>query len=259
MYLLGLPLVFAAVLGAVDLPRVDLHVHLEDEANPGKSITPAEAEAISQKLGVRLGVLGEGGCAGEIHDDRTLGEFLRGFEGVSLYRGLQVYGFDWSRCLSKENLARLDYIAADALVFPDRDGRHRWLWLPNVRFDNPEDFMERYVEFNIKVLSQPIQVWANPTFLPESLQPRYDELWTLERMRRVIGAAVNNHIAIELNSRYRIPMATFVRMAKAAGAKFTFGSNAHIKGMGDISYGLEIAKECALTPRDIWVPSAGRR
>ncbi len=247
-------LTLAAAMAADDLPRVDLHVHIDAEGASTMSMTPAEAASLSRKLGVKFGVLGEGGCAGDIRDDRTLGDFLKGFEGVPLYRGLQVYGFEWTRCLSKDLRDRLDYIAADALIFPDRSGKRIWLWLAGVRFDDPQDFMERYVDFNVNVLSQPIQVWTNPTFLPESLQPRYDELWTTERMDRVIAAAVKNGVAIELNSRYRIPSAAFVRRAKAAGAKFTFGSNGHVKGIGDISYGLDIAKQCGLTKRDFWLP-----
>jgi hypothetical protein len=251
--------VLAAALAAGNLPRIDLHVHIHDEHDSSKSITPAEAAEVSRKLGVQFGVLGEGGCAGDIHDDQTLAEFLRGFEGVPLFKGLQVYGFDWARCLSKENLGRLDYIAADALVFPDRGGKNVWLWLPGVKFDDPQDFMQRYVEYNVKVLSQPIQIWANATYLPESLQSRYDELWTPERKKRVIDAAVKNGVAIEINSRFRVPSPGFVRLAKAAGAKFTFGSNGHIKGIGDISYGLDIAKQCGLTKSDIWVPPVRHR
>ncbi|MGE5644600.1 MAG: hypothetical protein ACM336_02290 [Acidobacteriota bacterium] len=244
-------LILAAALAmASELPRADLHVHTDSEGGSGpKELAPAEVTALSQKLGVKFGVLAEGGCAGEIHDDATLAAFLDKFQGQPVYRGLQVYGFEWRKCLSKDNLARLDYIAADALIFPDR-GRNVMLWLDGVRFDDAQDFMERYVAFNEKVLAQPIQVWANPTYLPESMKSRYDELWTPERMKRLIGAAVKNHVAIELNTKFRIPSPAFVRAAKAAGAKFTFGSNGHIKGIGDISYGLEIAKECGLTGSD---------
>jgi hypothetical protein len=244
------------VLAADDLPRVDLHVHLDSEQNPTVAIKPSEAADLSRKLGVRLGVLGEGGCVGEIHDDKTLRAFLDGFAGVELFRGLQIYGFDWPRCFSKDNLAQLDYIAADALVFPDRNGKSVRLWLPGVEFADPQDFMDRYVEFNVKVLAQPIQIWANATFLPISLQSRYEELWSDARMERVIGAAVRNGIAIEINARYRIPSARFIRKAKAAGAKFSFGSNAHIRGMGEIGYCLDTARSCGLSGKDIWLPSS---
>lgn len=244
----------AGALAAQNLPRIDLHVHIHDDANPAQSLTPAGAAAISQKLGVRFGILAEGGCGGEIHNDATLDEFINSTEGQPVYRGLQVYGFDWSKCLSQKNLSRLDYISADALVFPNGNGKSVWLWLPGVKFDDPQDFMERYVDFNVKILSQPIQIWANPTYLPESLKAQYDKLWTPQRMKRVIDAAVAQHVAIEINSHFRIPSAAFILQAKAAGAKFSFGSNEHVHGIGNIDYPQAVAKECGLTRSDIYVP-----
>lgn len=246
----------AACLRAADgLPRVDLHAHIHDESGPHGSLKPAEAAAVAKRLGVHLGVLGEGGCGGEIRDDRTLTEFLDSLAGQPVWRGLQVYGFEWRRCLSAESLKKLDYIAADALIFPQPDGKDVRLWLPGVQFPDTEAFMDQYVEHNVRVLSQRIQIWANPTFLPESLQARYDALWTPARMDRVIAAAVKSGIAIEINARYHIPSAAFIRRAKAAGAKFSFGTNQHVKGIGEIDWCLQQARECGLTSKDVYVPA----
>jgi hypothetical protein len=241
---------------ADDIPRVDLHAHIDGETPKDRSMTPAEATAISRRLGVRLGILGEGGCGGEIHDDRTLADFLDKLAGQPVWRGLQVYGFEWQRCLSKANLDRLDYLAADALIFP-QNGKNIWLWLPGVRFPDPQEFMSQYVEHNLRVLAEPIQVWANPTYLPESLQANYDTLWTTERMDRLIHAAVANKVAIEINAHFKIPSATFIKRAKAAGARFSIGSNRHVEGIGEIDYCLQMARECKLTAKDIYVPARG--
>lgn len=244
---------FMAVQGQT-LPRVDLHVHIHDEEHPAQSLKPAEAAAVSKRLGVQFGVLGEGGCAGDIRNDATLKEFVDSLEGQPVWRGLQVYGFDWQRCLSAEQRGRLDYLAADALVFPDKGGKYLWLWLPTIRIEDAEDFMERYVEYNVKVLSQPIQVWSNPTYVPEHLKARYAELWTPARMDRVIGAAVKNGVAIEINAHFKIPSVEFLKRAKAAGAKFSFGSNEHARGIGEIGWCVETAKKVGLTERDLYVP-----
>lgn len=238
-----------------DLPRVDLHAHIDGESPKVKSLKPVEATAISRRLGVHLGVLGEGGCRGEIHDDTTLAAFIDSLTDQPVWRGLQVYGFEWRNCLSKANLDRLDYIAADALVFPQPGGKSIWLWLPDVKFPDPEDFMNRYVEYNERVISQRIQIWANPTYLPESLQPKYDGLWTPARMDRLIAAVVKNNVAIEINAHFQIPSVAFIKRAKAAGAKFSFGSNRHVEGIGEIDYCLRTARECGLTAKDIYVPA----
>src|ERR1035438_5226095 len=240
-YLTSLTLAAVCLSAADNLPRIDLHVHLDAEAKGGKSVTPSEAAALSKKLGVRFGVLAEGGCGGDIRDDQTLEAFLHSMEGQPMWRGLQVYGFSWPDCLSAENLRKLDYIAADALVFPDSSGPHAsgrsvWLWLPGITFADPQDFMDRYVDFKLRPLAQPIQVWANPTYIPESLKARYDELWTPARMVRLTRAAVKNHAAIEINAHFQIPSAAFIRRARAGGAKFSIGSNRHAQGIGEIEY-----------------------
>ncbi|HZU28477.1 MAG TPA: hypothetical protein VFA04_23325 [Bryobacteraceae bacterium] len=111
-------LIFAlASSAAADLPRVDLHVHIHDEESSGRTMAPADAAALSQRLGVRFGILGEGGCGGDIRDHATLAAFIDSVEGQPVWRGMQVYGFDWRHCLPAADLKRLDYIAADALVF----------------------------------------------------------------------------------------------------------------------------------------------
>jgi hypothetical protein len=244
----------ACLPGADDIPRVDLHAHIHGEAPGDRSMTPAEAAAVSRSLAVRLGILGEGGCSGEIHDDRTLVVFLESLAHQPVWRGLQVYGFDWQRCLSKANLDRLDYIAADALIFPN-NGKNIWLWLPGVKFPDPQQFMNQYVDYNLRVLDEPIQVWANPTYLPESLQPDYDALWTAGRMDRLIQEAVKNRVAIEINAHFKIPSARFIKRAKAAGARFSIGSNRHVEGIGEIDYCLQMARDCGLTAKDIYVPA----
>ena len=44
-------------------------------------------------------------------------------------------------------------------------------------------------------------------------------------MRRIIRAAIDNRVALEINARSGLPHDRFIRMAKKMGAKFTFGTN----------------------------------
>jgi histidinol phosphatase-like PHP family hydrolase len=101
---------------------------------------------------------------------------------------------------------------------------------------------------------EPIDVHANPTFLPEPLAGDYDRLWTVARMQKVIDAAKANGIAIEINNRYRIPSAAFIKRAKSAGVKFTFGTNNADQNLGRMEYALAMVKECGLTWQDIFIP-----
>ena len=84
----------------------------------------------------------------------------------------------------------------------------------------------------------------------------YDRLWTERRMQRVIEAAAKSDIAIEINNRYKIPSARFIKAAKAAGVKFSFGTNNADANIGRLEYPLQMVQECGLKWQDIFVPKA---
>jgi histidinol phosphatase-like PHP family hydrolase len=101
---------------------------------------------------------------------------------------------------------------------------------------------------------EPVDIYVNPTMLPQSLMPEYDQLWTKERMERVIKVIAANGIAMEINSRYKIPNAEMIKMAKKACIKFTFGTNNPSNDLGQLEYSIKMIKECGLQPSDIFLP-----
>ena len=240
-----------------DLPKMDLHFHLNFE---GQSL--ADADKVYEKVAMRskqTGVIF--GIAEEfVNDDIKINDSLvldriRLAKKNSLYLALQVSRRDWQNIFSKEVLKKVDYILADALIFPDKDGRLMHIWYSDIQLGEPQEFMNRYGTHNLKILAEPVNIWANPTFLPEALRSRYDELWTDARMKTLIDAAIKNNVAIEINSIFKIPNARFIKMAKAAGAHFSFGSNTHGLGAGDITWSINMAKECGLTRDDFFIPN----
>ncbi len=116
--------------------------------------------------------------------------------------------------------------------------------------------MDMLVARTVGILNdEPIDIYVNPTFLPVSIASEYDTLWTDERMDRVIEAAVRNGVAIEINSRYKLPSEKFIRRAKAAGARFAFGTNnGGSDDLGDLAYSRLMARRCDLTRDDLFVP-----
>ena len=115
--------------------------------------------------------------------------------------------------------------------------------------------MEHLVDTIVKILDrEPVDIYVNPTFLPDIIAKDYDALWTPERMQRVVDAAKRNDVAIELNSRYHLPRPQFVKLAKKAGLKFTLGTNNTDANLGRDEYGLEMIRECGLTYKDFWMP-----
>ena len=238
-------------------PKNDLHVHLNYSARShGNTATDAykKASDLSKQMGVTFGIAEEFDNSNKRINDSLLLDRIELAKKNSFYIGIQVSRRDWLNIYSKEVLNQLDFILADALIFPNIEGRIMQIWVPNQPIGNPQKFMDLYVDHSLKVLSEPITIWANPTFLPIELSSQYDDLWTDARMKSLIDAAVKNNIAIEINSRFKVPHAKFIKMAKAAGAHFTFGSNQHGTGIGDIYWSIKMARKSGLRKDDFFIP-----
>jgi hypothetical protein len=240
-----------------DLPKTDLHVHLNYAAQSlGNSAADVYQKTgkISKDMGVTFGIAEEFDNDDIRVNDTLVMNRAELAKKNSMYLGLQVARRDWTKVYSKEALSKVDYILADGMIFPNKQGQMLYIWVAGMPLGETQEFMDLYVAHNLKVLAEPITIWGNPTYLPDNLIARYDELWTDARMKSLIDAAVKNNVAIEINSRFKIPSAKFIKMAKAAGAHFTFGTNQHGKGFGEIDWSINRAKECGLTKADFFVP-----
>jgi histidinol phosphatase-like PHP family hydrolase len=62
-------------------------------------------------------------------------------------------------------------------------------------------------------------------------------------------------VALEINARYKIPSIAFIKRAKAAGVKFTFGTN-NVKNddLNRLEYCLKVIREAGLNTEDIFMP-----
>jgi len=157
---------------------------------------------------------------------------------------------------SPGTIARFDYVFTDSMTWTNDAGRRMRLWMPNeVEIGDKQAFMDMLVARTVGILTnEPVDLYVNPTFLPAAIAAEYDALWTDERMDRVIQAAVASGVAIEINARYKLPSEKFIRRAKAAGAKFSFGTNNGDRDLGDLAYSRLMARRCNLTREDFFVP-----
>jgi hypothetical protein len=115
--------------------------------------------------------------------------------------------------------------------------------------------MDRLVQTIETILQkEPIDFYANPTYLPDVIAKDHDRLWTAERMKRVVKALAKNGVALEINDRLRLPRPALIKMAKQAGVKFTFGTNNRDRALSRLDYCVAMVEECALTPDDFWAP-----
>jgi len=239
-----------AELKATGYEIVDYHGHLKG------GLTMEELLEHSKKTGIDYGVAFNAGLGFPITDDSTLLANYEQYKDYPVYMAMQAEGREWVDMFSKENIATFDYVFTDAMTWTDRKGRRMRLWMPDEVFvDDKDDFMDQLVEKIVGVMTnEPIDLYVNSTFLPDTLQPDYDALWTEERMDKVITAAVANDIAIEINARYKIPSAAFIKQAKAAGAKFSMGTNNVDKNLGTLDYAIAMIEECGLEPGDFFKP-----
>lgn len=240
---------------ATGLPLIDHHVHLDELGLVGVS-------DLARQRGIKVGVVEHAGKRGHpypvvLSSDTDLQRWLDQLAGADVYRGIQAEGLDWAACFSRAKLAELDFVLTDAMTFVERDGRLVHLWKKaEVQIPDAEDFMERYVAHHEATMAAgPVNILAAPTYLPDVLQPRRDELWTTARMQRVIAAAVKHRVALEITASRQLPTLPFLRLARAAGAKFTFGTNGRTAAtIGQLDYSLAMARELRLTAADLFIP-----
>ncbi len=239
-------------LSAKNFPLLDLHVHLKG------GLTLDEALARARFYGFTYGIAFNCGLKMGFENDSTLQAFLNSYERPpSAFLGMQAEGREWVDLFSESVTAEFDYVFTDAMTWTNDQGRRLRLWIPEeTEIGDPQQFMEMLVDRIETILkNEPVDIYVNPTFLPQAIADDYDRLWTPERMDRVIRALVENNVALEINDRYRLPSEAFIKRAKAAGVKFTFGTNNGGKDdLGHLEYCLQMIKACGLQPDDMWLP-----
>ena len=239
-------------LAAGNFPLIDLHVHLKGGLSQG------EALANARKYGFTYGLAVNCGLQMGFETDSALQEYLDQYEDTPLaWHGMQAEGREWTDLFSEETISRFDYVFTDAMTWTNDEGRRMRLWIPEeTEVGDPQDFMGQLVERIEQILNtEPVDIYVNPTYLPGEIDERYDELWTDERMDRVILALAENGVALEINNKLQLPRPAFIIKAKEAGVKFTFGTNNGGKNdLGRMEYAIAMIGECKLVPGDMWMP-----
>lgn len=250
---LAQPLPPAAATGAA----ADYHVHVKGD------LTLEGALRRSRETGISYGIVINGGLDLPVHSDSGLEAFLRDTRGKPAFVGFQAEGREWVRLFTKQTLEKFDYVFTDAMTWTDDDGRRMRLWIKNEVgvIADPQKFMDTLVERATAIFDdEPIDIYVNPTFIPEQIAADYDGLWTPGRMKRIVDGLAANTVAMEINNRYRIPSAAFIRLAKQAGVRFACGTNnTGATDLGRNEYCAEMIRQCDLRPQDFWSPPAEGR
>jgi len=242
-----------------DFPVIDWHVHLKG------GLTRAEAFEKSQNYGINYGVapnLGEGGVGEMFLTDAAARGYLAEARRWPFLCSAQGEGRRWAFQFAPSTFAAFDCLFTDSMTVVD-GGRPLRIYRAdefNLNGRTEEEWMDFLVSQIENILAhEPVDIYANATFLPEPLQPRYEELWTAPRVKRVLDTLARYGIALEISARYKIPSLRIISAAKARGIKFTFGTNNEKSEFGRLEYALDAAEKCGLTKEDMWFPSLSVR
>ncbi|NJK87776.1 MAG: hypothetical protein HC906_19210 [Bacteroidales bacterium] len=236
-------------LHSKNFPLIDYHVHIKG------GLTMNDILAFSREKGINYGVAANCGLHFPVTNDAELNNYMNTIQHEPIFRSMQAEGREWMTLFSPDTAARFDYIFTDAMTWTNSNGRRMRLWIiEETEVGDPEKFMDELVSKIEQIVTEPIDIYVNPTFIPDEIQSRYDELWTNERMDRVIKALVKNNVALEINARYKMPSVAFLKKAKAAGVKFTFGTNNTTGNDLEYTYCFEVLKELGLSAEDMWMP-----
>jgi hypothetical protein len=240
------------VLGARNYPVVDYHAHLKS------GLTLDQLLAHSRATGIFYGVAVNCGKGFPVQDEASARDFVSSLAGKPVFVAMQAEGREWTQMFGRSTVGLFEYVFTDSMTWTDNRGRRMRLWIPNEvgAIADVQEFMDTLVDRAVGILErEPVDIYANPTFLPDAIAKDYDTLWTEGRMRKVLRAAKAGDVALELNNRYRLPSEKFVRMAKEEGLKFSFGTNnTTAADLGRCEYGIEMVNKCGLRWQDFFVP-----
>lgn len=238
-----------------DFPLEDYHVHLNN-------MTIEQVVATSKERGVKYGVMEHCGTKENdypivISNDKDILGWIEKLKDKGVYVGAQAEWIDWMPCFSKDVFARLDYVVTDSWTVRDANGKRVKAFGRDYDPGNdPEVFMKWYVDWIVEILEKtPLDVWAHPMWVTRKFQPQLEQMWTEERMRRVVRTCRNTNTAVEIDSSVKLPTIPFIKMAKEEGVKFSFGASSQGRQVNPIDWSIATAKEVGLTAKDMFHPA----
>ena len=236
-----------------NFPVVDYHVHWPRMLGLEAAIERSLADGFEFGVAANCGI---GFSTTSNEQIKTL--FEKEFILPPLFYAMQGEGREWVEVFSKESREKFDYVFTDALTFNDHKGRRTHLWIEReVIIDIPEqEYMDMIMDRTLKIINEePIDFLASPTRLADVMMADYDKYWTDARVTQFIKALKNNNIALEINAVTKVPSAKIIKEAKAAGLKFTLGTNNNgLRELDRLDYSLRMVEECGLTIDDMWFP-----
>ncbi len=96
-------------------------------------------------------------------------------KGQPVFIAMQAEGREWTQMFSRRAAALFDYIFTDSMTWTDNRGKRMRTWMPEEvgTIADPQEFMDTLVDRAVGILEhEPIDIYANPTYLPDVSSPR---------------------------------------------------------------------------------------
>ncbi|MDR2642183.1 MAG: hypothetical protein LBC74_05260 [Planctomycetaceae bacterium] len=238
-----------ARLRAKNIPLIDYHIHIRG------GMTAEKAIDWERKTGIKSGVLENTGEGWSLSDNNKLEAFIKDVKKFPVLVGIQVNDRNWYKTTDKKLLESIDYVLADTMIMSLKEGaKPQKLWLEvEYEIEDHKKWLERYWEHCLIVVKEPIDILANPTYLPPRMEEYYDEFWNDSRMGQFIDAAVKNNVALEIQTTSKFPKARFIALARQKGAKFTIGRNNFDDKKSELKRSLDLLEKLDIKPDEMFV------
>jgi hypothetical protein len=238
-------------LGRHNVPMVDYQVFLQD------GMTLEGVLRKSRRDGIQYGITAS---STTFQDDADAQRWLSSLAGKPVFCALYATHRTWTRTISRKTAQQFDYVLADGRVWISSKNRPVRLWVPEeaASIQNRQVFLDSLVDQIVERLNtEPIDLYAFPTYLPATMRAEADQLWTEYRVTKLIDAFLKNQVAVEINTREQLPSRAFLERAKQAGCKFGFGTaNETAVELKRCEYGLQMSETCKLDWHNFFVPGA---
>ena len=239
--------------------QCDLHVHTSLSACAMRNMHVRSIIDAADKAGVRY--LGLTDHIAEPQDKERVGFTRRELESIKqpmeVFVGCEADIIDVGKqAVTRDIRADVDYVAVAANHF-----HARGVAQPD---DESYDAVKRHFLAMLKyacslewadIIVHPLNVF------PGTFDPTFLELITDDELAEPIELAVKNSIAFEISPRALVDRSQiyfrmrFLALCKAAGLKFSIGSDAHrLEAVGQTRVLAPIVRELGLTDDDIWLP-----
>lgn len=190
--------------------------------------------------------------------DELIQKFIDDTAPLGCYRGMQNMRMGWTKNLSEEAYSQFDYFFMDPQMIPNGNsyGDTLEVWEHDCYVEDLEKFMEVNMAHYQAVLEnpEPLDIFGWPLYLPPCVGRFYNEVWTRERLERIVEMLVKRGVAVEINDFAQTPHEEFILLCKKAGLKFVFGSDSRDHRSFRLDFCKRIASRCGLTTADFWCP-----